>query len=69
MASVLLDAFQKVPHPYTVEGQKKLFEREGRDEMVDGWYQVPGKVDRRSYWLLVFFAFSLLGLWAFNAVI
>ena len=69
LASVLLDGFQKEPHPYTVQGQKKRFEEEGRAEMVDGWYQLPGKVDRSSYWLLVFFAFSLLALWAFNAAI
>lgn len=69
LASVLLDGFQKEHHAYTVHGQKAMFEREGRPEKVDGWYQVPGKVDRSSYLLLVFFVFCLAGLWAFNASI
>ena len=69
LASVLLDGFQKEVHPYTVQGQKELFKREGRPEKVDGWYQLPGKVDRSSYLLLAFFAISLVGLWAFNASI
>jgi hypothetical protein len=69
LASVVLDGFQKDFHPYTVHGQKELFEREGRPEKVDGWYQVPGKVDRSSYFLLLLFALSLVGLWAFNASI
>ena len=69
LASVLLDGFQKEHHAYTVHGQKAMFKREGRPEKVDGWYQVPGKVDRSSYFLLLFFALSLVGLWSFNALI
>ena len=69
LASVILDGFQKEFHPYTVEGQKQVFKREGHPEKIDGWYQVPGKVDRSSYLLLVFFVLSLVGLWGFNAFI
>jgi SSS family solute:Na+ symporter len=69
LASVLLDGFQAEHHPYTVAGQKEIFRRENRSEKVDGWYQVPGKVDKSSYLLLVFFALCLVGLWAFNASI
>ena len=69
LASVLLDGFQTEAHPYTIQGQREVFKREGRPEKVDGWYQLPGKVDRSSYLLLVFFAISLVGLWAFNASI
>jgi hypothetical protein len=52
LASVALDGFQEGHHPFAVHGQKELFEREGRPEKVDGWCQVPGKVDRSSYFLL-----------------
>jgi len=69
LASVSLDGFQAEYHPYTVAGQKEIFRRENRSEKVDGWYQVPGKVDKSSYLLLVFFALCLVGLWAFNASI
>lgn len=69
LASVLLGGFQTEDHPYTVAGQKEIFRRENRPEKVDGWYQVPGKVDKSSYLLLVFFAISLVSLWAFNASI
>ena len=68
-ASVVLDGFKDNYHPYTVKGQQLLFERENRPEKIDGWYQVPGKVDRSSYFLLVYFALSVVMLWLFNALI
>jgi SSS family solute:Na+ symporter len=69
VASVALDGFQERHHPFTVQGQMEVFRAEGRPEKVDGWYQVPGKVDRASYWLLAFFAFSMGLLWLFQASI
>ena len=68
-ASILLDGFKTQYHPYTVPGQKELFIREGRAEMKDGWYIVPGKVDRSSYLLLLFFCLCIVALWAFKALI
>lgn len=68
-ASVLLDGKQNDYHPYTVQGQTREFEREGKAIMHDGWYVLPGKVDRSSYGLLVFFMVSLLALWLFNEMI
>jgi SSS family solute:Na+ symporter len=69
ISSVLLDGFQGEYHPFTVRGQAALFKAEGRPEKVDGWYQVPGKVDKSSYGLLVFFVFTMALLWLFNASI
>lgn len=54
-ASLILDGPKESYHPYTVRGQALEFAREGRPEMEDGWYILPGKVDRVSYWLLVYF--------------
>ena len=68
-ASVLLDGFKPNYHEYTVKGQQAMFEREGLAETEDGWYVVPGKVDRASYYLLVYFVLCLAGLWAGNALI
>jgi SSS family solute:Na+ symporter len=55
VSSVLIDGFQKDYSPYTVHGQQEKFRREGLDEKHDGWYVVPGKVDRASYGLLAYF--------------
>ena len=69
VSSVLLDGFQKEHHLYTIKGQKEMFRVENRPEKQDGWYVVPGKVDKSSYLLLVFFFLSLAGLWVFQAMI
>lgn len=69
LASVALSGFQDGYHPYTVRGQQEIFKRENRPEKVDGWYQVPGKIDSQSWFLLVFFGLTILGLYLFNALI
>jgi SSS family solute:Na+ symporter len=69
LASVLLDGFQAEYHPYTVQGQRETFRRDNRPEKVDGWYVLPGKVDRSSYLLLVFFVLTMLTLWGLQAAI
>jgi SSS family solute:Na+ symporter len=66
LASVLLDGIKTEYSPYTIRGQIKKFRDEGRDEKQDGWYLVPGKVDRVSYLLLVFFAVTMLFLFLFG---
>jgi len=68
-ASILLDGFQKNWSPYSVPGQKALFRREGLAEKQDGWYVVPGKVDRASYGLLVYFLVCLVALWFVHGLI
>jgi SSS family solute:Na+ symporter len=69
VASVLLDGFQKDWSPYTVKGQKALFKREGRAEKQDGWYVVPGRVDKASYGLLLWFVVCVAGVGVLYAMI
>ena len=68
-ASVLLDGRQAHYSPYTVYGQLQQFREQGLAEKDGGWYRVPGRVDGISWWLLGFFAFCLLFLFAFDALI
>jgi SSS family solute:Na+ symporter len=65
----VLDGFEKEYHPFTVQGKAEVFKESGRPEKVDGWYQVPGKIDKSSYGLLLFFVLTMGLLWLFNASI
>ena len=69
VASVLLDGFQDGYHPYTVKGQQQKYRDEGRDEKQDGWYVVPGKVDKASYVMLGYFGLCVLALWVADSMI
>jgi len=66
LASVLIDGVSKEYSPYTIRGQIRKFAEEGREEKQDGWYLVPGKVDKFSYLLLVFFAATMIFLFLFQ---
>jgi len=55
LASVLLDGFQKEWHPQTVPGQIKHFNETGKLQKDNGWYIVPGKIDRVAWGLPVMF--------------
>jgi SSS family solute:Na+ symporter len=66
VASVLIDGVNKEYSPYTIRGQIRKFAEEGREEKQEGWYLVPGKVDRVSYLLLVFFVATMLFLFLFG---
>jgi SSS family solute:Na+ symporter len=68
-ASLLLDGRQAEYSPYTVKGQKKQFAEDGRPEMDNGWFVIPGRVDRVSWYLLGLFAATLAFLYLFNALI
>lgn len=63
VSSVLLDGFQSEFSEYTVKGQKRKFERENLEQTKDGWYVVPGRVDRASYLLLGYFLLCVVVLW------
>lgn len=69
LASLLLDGRQKEYSPYTVVGQRKVFRDSGRAEKEQGWFVVPGRIDRASYFLLGFFAVSVLFLYLFNRLL
>ena len=55
LASIMMDGFQKDWSDYSIKGQIAMFREKGLTEKQDGWYLVPGKVDKVSYLLLVFF--------------
>ena len=69
VSSVLLDGFQTGHHPYTVKGQQKKYRDEGLPEKQDGWYVVPGKVDKASYVMLGYFGVCVLALWVVDSMI
>jgi SSS family solute:Na+ symporter len=59
IASLLLDGKKKEWSPYSIPGQKAKFKTEGKPEKENGWYIIPGKLDRVSYYLLIFFFISI----------
>ena len=69
IASRLIDGRQSVWSEYSIRGQQQKFRDEGLPEKDGGWYVVPGKVDRISWLLLVFFALTIGLLYAFEALI
>ena len=69
VASILIDGFQEHESEYTVKGQQAYFKAQGLDEKQDGWYIVPGKVDKCSYWLLVYFVGCVIFLWVAQSAI
>ena len=69
VASRLIDGRQSHWSEYSIPGQKTRFRVEGLAEKDGGWYLVPGKVDRVSWYLLVFFAATMLFLFGFESLI
>jgi solute:Na+ symporter, SSS family len=68
LASLLITGKQKEWSRYTIEGQRLAFEAEGTPVKVGGWYQIPGKVDGASWWLLLFFVATILALIWLNRI-
>jgi len=69
LASIIIDGFQKTWSPYSIRGQMAKFRDEGLEEKQEGWYLVPGKVDKISYLLLVFFVLIVAFLMLFEQMI
>ncbi|MEL6948634.1 MAG: sodium/solute symporter [Pseudomonadota bacterium] len=69
VASRLIDGRQAEWSAYSIPGQQREFREKGLPEMENGWYLVPGKIDRVSWWLLAFFIFTIVFLYAFEALI
>ncbi|MEM1263806.1 MAG: sodium/solute symporter [Pseudomonadota bacterium] len=65
-ASRLLDGRQTEWSDYSIPGQKRLFKEQGLAEKDGNWYRVPGKIDRASYGLIVFFVATLVFLVLFE---
>ena len=68
IASILLDGRQQLWHPQTVQGQKEQFKARNCDEMENGWYLVPGKIEPVVWWLPVFFVLTMVFLWWFGTL-
>ena len=66
IASLLIDGLQKDWSPYSIKGQIEKFRAEGLPEKENGWFLIPGKVDRAAYGLLVFFVAVIVGLMFFE---
>ena len=69
IASRLIDGPQTEWSEYSIRGQQQKFRDEGRPEKDGGWYLVPGRVDRVSWYLLGFFVLTVVLLYAFEALI
>ncbi len=62
LASLVLDGRRQEYSLWTVKGQRAEFARKGLPEKRDGWYVIPGKIDRSSWVLLVYFVFCVAAL-------
>ncbi|MFM2042384.1 MAG: hypothetical protein RLY86_960 [Pseudomonadota bacterium] len=67
-ASLALTGRQAEWSRYTIRGQIAAFRAEGVPEKVDGWYQVPGRIDPAAWGLILFLGLTLAGLALLNAV-
>lgn len=68
VASRLLDGSKADWHEYSVPGQRQRFAREGLPEKVNGWYVVPGRIDRPVWGLLIWFVLIVLFLAYFGTL-
>lgn len=69
IASLVLDGKQTHYSPYSIKGMQERFASEGLAQTENGWYLVPGRVDRISYGLLFFFVFCIAFLFVFDRAI
>lgn len=69
VSSIAMDGFQKEYSLYTVKGQQAMYREKGLPEKEDGWYVVPGKVDKASWVLLAYFVVCVIALWVLHAMI
>ncbi|WOH35783.1 sodium:solute symporter [Thalassotalea fonticola] len=69
IASIAIDGKQENYSPYTVKGQIQAFADGNKATKENGWYLVPGKVDKVCYALFAFFIFTLIFLFSFEQFI
>jgi SSS family solute:Na+ symporter len=68
-ASLLIDGRQTEYSRYSIQGQKQYFADNGLPEKDSGWYLLPGRIDRQTYWLLLYFFGTVAALYLFNQLI
>jgi SSS family solute:Na+ symporter len=66
LASYLIDGPQQEWSEYSVPGQRRKLMEQNLPQSEGGWYLVPGNVDAMCYWLLAFFAGTLVFLALFQ---
>lgn len=69
IASLILTGKQENWSPYTVVGQRQKFADTGEAISQDGWYRLPGRVDRISWLLIIFFVVTVAGLKLFELAV
>ena len=67
--SILLNGRQEAWSAYSIPGLQAKFRAEGRAEKENGWYVVPGKLDKVSYWLIGFFVLTMVFLLTFQYMV
>jgi SSS family solute:Na+ symporter len=60
IASRILTGKQAEWSPYSIPGQRARFEASGAPTTVDGWSTVPGKIDRKSLWLVAYLVVTIV---------
>jgi SSS family solute:Na+ symporter len=65
-ASLMLDGRQPEWHEQTVPGQLAYFRKSGKAESENGWFLVPGKVEKPTWFLLLFFILTVVFLMVFG---
>ena len=67
-ASIMLDGFQNDWHEHSVKGVLRKYTEEGRPLVQNGWYVVPGKVEKWVWLLPAYFALTILFLVWFGSL-
>lgn len=67
-ASILIDGFQADWHEHSVKGVLRRYETEGRSVLQNGWYVVPGKVEKWVWLLPAYFVLTVLFLLWFGSL-
>ena len=67
--SLFLDGRQKEWSLYSIPGQIRKYRVEQLEEKHEGWYVIPGKVDKICYVMFGFFVVCMFALYLFNALI
>lgn len=67
-ASIMLDGFQTEWHEHSVKGVLRKYAEEERPLVQNGWYVVPGKVEKWVWLLPAYFALTVLFLVWFGSL-
>ena len=60
IASITLEGFQTEWHRYSVPGQQMMFAEQKKPNTEDGWYLIPGRIEKPVWGLLGMFALIII---------